>query len=186
MPLSSLPRRPLAIVVAVAALLGALAAVGMRAAAAPTPATPARPAVHAAAQKVTAPAMPAQMLGLDVKQEKTPRKLSGSSDPPYFDAMWLYSLRDDAKGLQAILEVGHFNADAQVGSTDFQQRIAQQIGSTSALRQLRFGADRVDITSNDQLTVAVWFKGRDIFILTVRDTYTQPKSLVRAALGLKP
>jgi hypothetical protein len=132
------------------------------------------------------PVMPDQLLGLAVVREKVSGGLSHSDNPPYLDAMQLFSLRDPDKQLEATLEIGHFNGDARIGSVEFEQGIVQQVGATSAQQQLRFGARRVYVTADNGLSIAVWFSGRDLFVLSMRSAFTQPKALIRAALEVRP
>jgi hypothetical protein len=132
------------------------------------------------------PAMPDQLLGLAVVREKVSGGLSHGDNPPYLDAMQLFSLRDPDKQLEATLEIGHFNGDARIGSVDFEQGIVLQIGATSVQQQLRFGTRRVYVTADNGLSLAVWFSGRDLFVLSMRTAFTQPKALIRAALQVRP
>jgi hypothetical protein len=130
--------------------------------------------------------MPDQLLGLAVVREKVSGGLSHGDNPPFLDAMQLFSLRDPDKQLEATLEIGHFNADARIGRADFEQEIVQQVGATSLQQQLRFGARRVYVTADNGLSLAVWFSGRDLFVLSMRSAFTQPKALIRAALQVRP
>jgi hypothetical protein len=168
-----------------ALLSGVLASRVLASSPAPTPSHAASPRTPVPTPRVL-PSMPDQLLGLEVVREKVSGGLSHGDNPPYLDAMQFFSLREPDKQLEATLEIGHFNGDARIGSAEFEQEIVQQVGATSLQQQLRFGARRVYVTADNGLSLAVWFNGRDLFVLSMRSAFSQPKALIRAALQVRP
>ena len=133
-------------------------------------------------QPLTTLNVPPKILGLDVVSEPIDQ-LKGSKRP-YVDAVGLYSLRTAAL-LQATLEVSRFSEDAKTTSPAFQQTVVGQIGSTVP-KPFLVGGDTVWLTTGKRQSVAVWFEGRYLFILSTREDYTTPRALLRAVLEVKP
>jgi hypothetical protein len=129
-----------------------------------------------------APNVPTTMLGLTVSPEST-KKAEGERRP-YLDGVGLYSLR---KGplLEATLQIGRFATDADYKSANFQGSVVAQIGTTTP-QELRMSSSTVFLTSARNQTLAVWFRDRYFFILTTRDDYKTPRSLLRTALEIHP
>ncbi len=145
------------------------------------------PAVSAAEARVIEPldadALPAQLLGLDVQREDISEILDGARRP-YLDAASLYSLRD-GKELQATLQIGRFASDADFADEGFRSTLLSTLGGGS-IRQLRVGDEAVFLTTGDRQQIAAWFQDRYLFVLSTRDEFEQPRSLLREALELRP
>ena len=43
----------------------------------------------------------------------------------------------------------------------------------------------VFVTRGKRLGIAVWFRGRDMFVLSIREGYREPKTLIREALEVQ-
>ena len=128
---------------------------------------------------------PDQMVGLNVVKEDIAKTLAQDKSPLYTDRVGLYSLRDPSKLLEATLEIGHFRSGYQTNSTQFQQSIVGNIGSTQPIT-IRLGVTPVYISSAKGLVLAVWFNGDYMLTLAIRRTFQKDKELLREALGVNP
>jgi hypothetical protein len=132
---------------------------------------------------VIEPAVPKSLRGLTVQTEDISTSLEGVKRP-YFDGISFASLREGEK-LQATLQIGRFAEGTRYRSGAFRSSLLATIGGGSA-KQLRMGDDRVYLTSGDRQSIAVWFRDRYVFILSSREDYEFPRSLLREALAVKP
>jgi hypothetical protein len=125
--------------------------------------------------------VPKTLNGLAVKQESidTPGPRTSRD---YLSDIRLYSLRR-GKQLEATLQIGRFRGSAPVSSLSFRRSIAARIGSVVPVEH-RVGDSTVYVTKSKRLSVAVWFRERDLFILSIREDYSTPKSLIRRTLEL--
>lgn len=143
------------------------------------------PAVSRADErKVTAldaPGVPGTLHGLTVKRENVKSALS-SAKRPYLDSAVLFSLRDGDR-LEATLQIGRFADDARWRDSSFRASLLSTIGGGSP-RKLRMDRQYVYLTSGDRQALAIWFKGRDLFILSSREDYASPRGLLRDATKL--
>ena len=126
--------------------------------------------------------VPSTLLGLAVVSEST----EGIDDVgrSYLEAVRLYSLRDGEQ-LVATLQVGRFGAGVKWGSTSFQRSVLNQIGASTP-EPVRLGDQTVYITTGVKQRLAVWFTEGHLFVLGAREEYTQPRTLLRAALEVSP
>jgi hypothetical protein len=136
-----------------------------------------------AVQALEIPNLPADLLDLHVAKEDVSASLA-KVPAAYIDALSLYSLRHNDL-VQATLQVSRFTAGADVASDRFRQTVVNQIGST-APHTVRLGADTVYLTTGTKQSIAVWFKGRYLFVLATRADYDQPRTLLRKALEITP
>jgi hypothetical protein len=127
--------------------------------------------------------VPSELLGLPVAQEDMKATVSRSKDA-FIESVGLYSMRRDDL-LQATLQVSHFSKDAPVARAGFRQSLVSQIGG-SRVQPYRMGTATVYRTTGRKQVISLWFKGRDLYVLSVRDTFETPRSLLRAALEIKP
>lgn len=127
--------------------------------------------------------IPAELLGLTVEKEDVAGTVA-QVDSAFVDGLALYSLREDDL-VQATLQVSRFNADADIGSSEFRQTIVNQIGSARP-RAYRLGDKTVYLTTGTKQSIAVWFTGKHMFVLASRSDYDQPRTLLRHVLELKP
>jgi hypothetical protein len=161
---------------AVVAILGAILGI-YRAVAAATPA----PASAAAASAH----LPAQILGLVVAREDVAKKLATEKDPLSVDQVSLYSLREPSKLLEATVELARFRPGQMQAGLDFQRSIVLQIGGSVPI-VVRVGGQAVFVTTIRGLVVPVWFRDGYMVALSIRNTYEQPKALLRAVLAVSP
>ena len=129
-------------------------------------------------------AVPAQLLGYPLQREDIAKALVDNQRTTYFDQVRLYSLRRNDGYLQATLEIGHFRTGSDYGQSYFQQDLVTQVGASEPI-PTEMGGRLVYISSEKGLTIASWFGGRYLYILSVRNTFDQPKTLVRAATALR-
>ena len=127
--------------------------------------------------------LPPTMLGLTVKQEDVKEALAESRST-YVTALSLYSLRK-GKLLQATLQVSKVDQKTVDTVPNFQTAVAQSIGGTVP-RIAKIGDDRVFVTRGNRQRLSVWFRGAYMFVLSTRDDYTQPRTLLRTALAIDP
>ncbi|MHB1447238.1 MAG: hypothetical protein ACYCTI_09965 [Acidimicrobiales bacterium] len=143
------------------------------------PATAAHRGAHIAS--LPASALPADLDGLTVTEEKSPAGVS-SDTGSYASSLGFFSLRKD-KLVEATLEVVKLGRSADASSSSFQESLVNQINGgvpvalTLAGRQVyEAGGTGVGLTS--------WFDGRYFFVLTIRATYPTPRALIEAALAV--
>ncbi|MEY2569078.1 MAG: hypothetical protein QOE35_3607 [Actinomycetota bacterium] len=165
-------RRATSALVALAALAGAGACTDVKAAE--------RAAATTKVKPIDAGKIPSEILGLKVSPE-TVKDLS-SSHGAYVDQAALYGLRQGDL-LEATLQLTRFNDAAKPTQRDFQQRIIAKLGG-SVPRPVRMGTQTVYFTTAAKQTLAIWFKGRMLYVLSAREDYAFPRSLVRAALEI--
>lgn len=163
---SSVGRRVVAALVAAAALAGGACGTG---------------AGDAAAAKIKplgTDIVPAEINGLTVTAEDT--GVIKNTEDPFVGAVGLYGLRDGDL-LQATLQVSRFTEKADVKNSRFRTQVVQQIGSTEP-KPYRMGEKTVFLTTGLRQSVAVWFEGRYFMVLSSRQDYDEPRSLLRATL----
>lgn len=132
-------------------------------------------------KQVDSSLLPGEVAGLKVTTEDVSAQLVGVKRA-FVDRVGLFGLRR-ADLLVSSLQVSRFNSAAQVSSADFQSSVLARIGSTVPRLYILSGR-RVFLTSGNKQTVAVWFRGRSMFVLSVRQDYPTPRSLVRQMLDL--
>jgi hypothetical protein len=127
--------------------------------------------------------VPTTVLGLDVSQEDV-RKALAQVQRTYLDATSVYSFR---KGdlLQATLQVSRFTDAARYRSADFRGSLVNRLGGSSP-EPIRLGDDDVYLTSGNRQRLAAWFRGRYMFVLTIREDFPQPRTLIRRVLAVRP
>ena len=147
---------------------------------------PAGAAQNAAPAAATAPAgLPGTVLGLNVAREDVGKTLAQVTQPEYTVNTTLYSFRDPTKLLQATLQVSDFRHGTPASSHGFQLSIVGQIGGSQP-EFLQLGSTTVYVTTLKGLVIAIWFRPERMYVLAVRNTFHQPKSLLRVAVGMQP
>lgn len=136
-----------------------------------------------AVDALDADGLPGEILGLKVGREDI-TALVEDTDRPYFDAVGLYSLRE-GDTLQATLQIGRFADDADYDDPEFQQKVLTTSGAGS-VRELRLAERAAYLSSADRQQVAIWFDGPFMLILSIREEYETPRSLLRKAMELHP
>ncbi len=127
--------------------------------------------------------LPGELLGLPVAQEDQAAALA-TAERSYVDAVGLYSLRSDEL-LQATLQVSRFNENADYSSGSFRRSLLAQIGG-SRPKAVRMGKQTVYLTSGTKQRISIWFKEKYLFVLSTRDEYPYPRTLLREALEIAP
>ena len=127
--------------------------------------------------------LPPEFLGLKVAKEDVSGALA-TSKRSYVEATTLYSLRTEDL-LQATLQVSRFTPESDFGSERFRQSLLSQIGG-SRPRAVRVGTDTVHLTTGTKQQLAVWFRDRHMLVLATREDFDRPRTLLRAALAVKP
>jgi hypothetical protein len=139
-----------------------------------------RKAGTAKVNPVASNAVPSQLFGLTVSPESV--KDLSTSHGAYVDEAALFSLRQ-GELLEGTLQLTRFNASAEPQKSAFQQRIVAKLGGAVA-RQVRMGGQTVYFTTAAKQTLAIWFRDRMMFVLSAREDFPYPRSLVRAALEI--
>src|SRR2546423_13069170 len=119
------------------------------------------------------------MLGLPA----APEDGGGTIPPPrrsQVEATGMFSMRAGDL-LEATLQVSRLRDEARFRTAKFRAQVVSEIGS-SLPHRTRLGDMDVYLTTGARQRVAVWFKGRYFFILSMRDDFKYPKSLIRNGL----
>jgi hypothetical protein len=127
--------------------------------------------------------VPSKVLDLAVSQEDVHDALSQVTRS-YLDATSVFSFRSNDL-LQATLQLSRFLASSRYQSAKFQGALVNQIGSTSPTL-VRVGDRNVYLTAGNQQRIAVWFRGRYMFVLATREDFAAPRTLLRQLLEVQP
>lgn len=125
-------------------------------------------------------ALPPEIVGLKVEQEKVTDALENFR-PSYVESAALYSFRGDKDLVQATLQVARFRDEERNRSASFRNSIMAQFGSTRP-RATRMGDVTVYRTTQTKQVVATWFDGLDWYLLSIRDEFDRPRTLMRETL----
>lgn len=122
--------------------------------------------------------LPATVLDLGVAPEKFSATLLAGQEP-YIEALGMFGLR---KGdlLQATMQVSRFESPTTIRDALFRRSLAGQIGGTGQPAISRVGNETVYIMPSGRQTLAVWYGSEEMYVLTVRPEYPQPRRLLRA------
>lgn len=132
--------------------------------------------------KPIAASMPATILGLEVHQEDVSTSLAETKNT-YASQASLYSLRDEnlvVATLQATTLTDAFEHE----KAREREALAVKIGGGRA-QQFRVGSETVFLTQGQRQRIALWFRGRNLFVLSVRQDFERPRSLIREALEIR-
>jgi hypothetical protein len=132
---------------------------------------------------ISAGVVPASLNGLVAQQEHITDQLVGINRS-YVEATSLYSFRTGDL-LQSTLQVSRFTTSAAASTEKFRGSVVSKIGSTVP-KPFRVANETVYLTTGKSQSIAIWFRGRYLFVLAVRDDYDQPRRLLRRALEIKP
>lgn len=127
---------------------------------------------------------PASLNGLAMTEEKI-GKGKKSAQTQYLTDITLYSLRQPSQQLEATIQVGRLKRGTPAASISFQREIAGQVGTTVP-QEHRVGGTALFVTRVRKLSVAIWFKDGHLFVLSIREGYAQPKTLIRQAMAMDP
>ena len=132
--------------------------------------------------KAVSGVVPAEVLGLKTAEENVHEALA-SVQRTYLEATSVYSFRANDL-LQATLQVSRFIDTARYQTDKFRQSLVNQIGSSKP-NLVQVGDRQVFLTSGTGQRIAVWFKGRFMFVLATREDFQKPRTLLREMLGLQ-
>ena len=126
--------------------------------------------------------LPPDLVGLTVAEEKVDEALENFR-PSYVAGAALYSFRtpDDKELVQATLQIARFRDEERNRSNSFRQSILTQFGSTRP-RVTRMGETVVYRTTQTKQVVAIWFDDLDWYLLSIRDEFDRPRTLMRETL----
>ena len=127
--------------------------------------------------------LPASMAGLRVEAEDIEGTVKGAKRQSYLESAGLYSFRTDDDLLQATLQVSRFDDEARYKDQDFRQSVLQQIGSTVP-RAFRMSDQTVYLSTGRRQNVVIWFKDKYLFVLSSREEFGRPRTLLREAINL--
>jgi hypothetical protein len=133
--------------------------------------------------QLSADVVPSDLLGLKATQEDMTSSLEGSSGS-YVDGVGLWAYRTEDDLLQATLQVSEFIPDAEYRTARFRLGLVNKIGG-SRPRPVRLGDDTVYLTTGSKQQIAVWFRGDRLFVLSTREDFTKPRTLLREALEIE-
>ncbi len=120
--------------------------------------------------------LPPEIEGLKVQKED----ISGALErvnPSYVSETALYSLRSGDELVQATLQVNRF-VDDQTLPSNFRQRVVAQLGGTPAI-PTRMGDRTIWRASGSNQTLALWFRGKAMYVLSIRNDMERPRTLIR-------
>lgn len=162
--------RPAAVLAGALALSGVLSACGQSHPAAPEP-----------ENVVAIGSLPAKAGGYDVKAEDVSGQLKEAGRRAYVTGVKLWSLRE-GDYLRATVEVARFAADAPVDEAHFRATVATQVATSNPILH-RVGDHEVYVTTGERQVYYVWFRGRDMLLLTVPATTPGRRALLRSLLS---
>jgi hypothetical protein len=123
------------------------------------------------------------VLGLEVSTEDISDALTDARRS-YVDGSAMYAFRTENL-LQATLQVNRFSDEARPESAGFRSTVVAQIGGSRA-QQVRVGDADVFLTRGSRQRIAIWFKGDYFFILSTREDFDRPRTLLREVLEVQP
>lgn len=132
--------------------------------------------------RISANALPSQVAGLDLQSEAVPSRISNAS-ASYASGIGFFSLRSK-KLVEATLELIKLDPQAQGRSKGFKTSLVNQV-SGSLPTQLTLDGRTVFQSAGTGATQEMWFSGAYLFILTIRSSYTTPRTLTESALSVE-
>ena len=100
-------------------------------------------------------------------------------------AVGLYSIRQPDDLLVATLQIAQLQSGRRYQTKSFRATIVNQLG-TSEPRATRMSGETVYRATATKQTIAIWFRGQHMFLLTVRQDFNRPRALIREALQVSP
>jgi hypothetical protein len=130
-------------------------------------------------------ALPASLLsntylGLKPHEEDISDDLRLAQANAYIESIGLFSLRKGDR-LEATVQISKLSSKARPKDPAFQERVAGQIGGTTSQRYVMGGVS-VFRSSQRKQSLTSWFSGDYFIILSVRDTYATPRTLLRTLI----
>lgn len=127
--------------------------------------------------------LPGQVLDLTVGPEPVEEVLADVR-AAFVDAVGFYGFRQ-GELLQATLQLSRFGDDADWRDPKFRNAIVTGISATTPQR-LRMGGRTVFLSTSLRQQLAIWFDGRWMFVLAIREEYEQPRALLREVTAVEP
>lgn len=127
--------------------------------------------------------LPRTLLGLSVAPEQIGEALKGD-DRTYVDAVSLFSLRRK-KLVMATLQVGRLLDQPEYRTDAFRLNLVTQLAGGNKPAKSVVEGVTVYQTRGSKQSLVVWFQDRYQLVMSIREDYTQPRTLVRAAVRLK-
>ena len=127
--------------------------------------------------------LPGSMAGLRVASEDIEGTVKGGKRQSYLESAGLYSFRTEDDLLQATMQISRFADNARYQDRDFRQSVLLQIGSTVP-RAFRMGDQTVYLSTGRRQNVVIWFQDEYLFVLSTRDEFGRPRTLLREAINL--
>ena len=127
--------------------------------------------------------MPAEVAGLRVQSEDITKALA-QVNVSYVREAALYSLRGADDVVQATLQIHRFGSEPRFQSPQFRGTIITQLATTPP-RATRMGKLTIYRSAGGNQRVALWFDGRVMYLLTIRNEVPNPRTLIRRLAGLK-
>ena len=128
---------------------------------------------------------PSKLGDLIVKQEDVAKVIAADPHQRYGTSTILYSLRTPANLLEGTLQITKLKPGTPWQNRSFQLSMLSQFGSTVPVA-MRVGGYRVYLSSMKGLVLTVWFRDSALVVLSIRDNYKQPKTVLRDALAVQP
>lgn len=127
--------------------------------------------------------LPDDIVGLKVRNEDIAGALK-EVRPSYVRQAALFSLRSPDDLVQATLQVSRFRDERRYKTSGFRRTIINQLGSSTP-RETRMGEHTVWRTSGSKLALAVWFEGDSMYLLSIRDDFDRPRTLIRTFIDMR-
>jgi hypothetical protein len=134
-------------------------------------------------QPIAANLLPDRILDLEVHQEDVKNTVAQTRNS-YVKAVSIFSMRR-SNLVQATLQVSQLSNAFNIKSGRQKAALADKIGGSRA-QPFRLGGDTVYLTQGIRQKISIWFRGRYLMVLSSREDFDQPRSLLRAALEIKP
>lgn len=136
-----------------------------------------------AIKAVDAGVVPGTLADLETHQEDVGATVTQARNS-YADRLSLYSLRKDNL-VYATLEVSRLTSKFDYNSAKQRSLLADKIGGSKS-EQHHVGPTTVYLTTGVRQSIDVWFRGKWLFVMSVRQDYAKPRTLLRDALGVNP
>ncbi len=125
---------------------------------------------------------PPEIQGLRTAAEDVAATIK-ESNQAYVEAVGLYSLREGDL-LMATVQVSRFSKDAPLNSSRFTRTIVEQAAATQP-KEVILDETSVYLARGTRQKSAIWFQDEHFYVLSIRDDFEQPRSLVRSILRLE-
>lgn len=128
--------------------------------------------------------LPSELAGLRVQRETITEPLE-KFRRAYAESVALISLRAPDDLVLATLQITRFIDAPRFTTQQFRLSVISQLGSTKP-QPTRMGDITVHRAKGTKQTLAIWYQGRHMFLLSIRDDFAKPRLLIREAVEIKP